>query len=61
MVDPGERSIMGDKTDRAKGKAKEATAHVKRDPALAEEGRRDQMKGDLKSSAKKAKDAVKKL
>lgn len=52
---------MGDKTDRIKGKTKEATAQVTRDPELAQEGRRDQMKGDVKSSAKKLKDAAKKL
>jgi uncharacterized protein YjbJ (UPF0337 family) len=52
---------MGNKSDRAKGKMKEAAAHVKGDPGLAEEGRRDQVKGDLKASGKKAKDAIKKL
>jgi len=52
---------MGNKTDQVKGKAKESAAQVTRDPNLAEEGRRDQVKGDLKASGKKAKDALKKL
>ena len=34
---------------------------MKRDPGLAEEGRRDQIKGDVKQSAEKLKDAAKKL
>ena len=52
---------MGNKADRAKGKTKEAAAQVTRDRRLAEEGRRDQIKGDVKASGKKAKDAIKKL
>ena len=52
---------MGNKSDRAKGKAKEAAAQVTRDRGLAEEGRRDQIKGDVKASGKKAKDAIRKL
>ena len=52
---------MGDKTDRLKGHAKEKTAQAKGDPNLAREGRRDQIKGDVKASGEKAKDALKKL
>ena len=52
---------MGDKTDRAGGKAKEAAGKVTRNPDLAEEGRRDQMKGDVKKAGKKVKDAAKKM
>ena len=52
---------MGDKADRASGKVKEAAAQVKRDPDLAAKGRREQMKGDVKKSGKKLKDAAKKL
>jgi uncharacterized protein YjbJ (UPF0337 family) len=52
---------MGDKTDRAKGQAKEKTGQMTGDPKLAREGRRDQIKGDLKASGEKAKDALKKL
>ncbi len=52
---------MGDKTDRLKGQAKEATGKATDDERLAGEGRRDQMKGDAKQSAEKAKDALKKL
>jgi uncharacterized protein YjbJ (UPF0337 family) len=52
---------MGDKTDRASGAAKETAAQVTRNPRLAEEGRREQIKGDVKKSGKKLKDAAKKL
>ena len=52
---------MGDKADRASGVAKEAAGKAKRDPDLAAEGRREQIKGDVKKSGKKLKDAAKKL
>ncbi len=52
---------MGDKTDRMKGQAKEKTGQATDDPKLAQEGRNDQAKGNLKSAGKKAKDAFKKL
>ena len=45
---------MGDKTDRAKGKLKEKAGEVKGDPGLAESGRREQIKGNLKASGKKS-------
>jgi len=52
---------MGDKTDRAKGKLKETTGKATGNRSLAEEGRRDQIKGDVKKSGEKLKDAAKKL
>ena len=52
---------MGDKTDRLKGQAKEKAGQASNDPQLAQEGRRDQAKGNLKNAGEKAKDAVKKL
>jgi uncharacterized protein YjbJ (UPF0337 family) len=52
---------MGDKADRASGVIKEATGKAKGDPGLTEKGRRAQMKGDVKKSGKKLKDAAKKL
>ncbi len=52
---------MGDKSDRLKGQAKEATGKASGDPYLEEEGRRDQAKGNLKASANRASDALRKL
>jgi len=52
---------MGDKTDRASGTIKEAAGKATGNRELRNEGRREQAKGDLKKSAEKAKDAVKKL
>ena len=52
---------MGDKIQRAKGKVKEETGRLRDDPGQVDEGRREQVKGNLKKSAQKAKDAVKKL
>ena len=52
---------MGDKADRLKGQAKEKTGQATDDRKLAQEGRRDQAKGDLKGAGGKAKDALKKL
>lgn len=52
---------MGEKSDRVKGHAKEKAGQATDDPKLAQEGRTDQAKGDLKKSAEKAKDAVKKF
>jgi uncharacterized protein YjbJ (UPF0337 family) len=52
---------MSDKTDRASGAMKEAAGKVTRDPDLAAKGRREQMKGDVKKSGKKLKDAAKKM
>jgi uncharacterized protein YjbJ (UPF0337 family) len=52
---------MGDKTDRLKGQSKEKVGQATDDPKLAQEGRRDQAKGNLKTAGEKAKDAIKKL
>jgi uncharacterized protein YjbJ (UPF0337 family) len=52
---------MGNKADRTKGGVKRAAGAVTGDEALKEQGRRDQAKGNVKASAKKAKEAVKKL
>ena len=52
---------MGDKSDRASGLMKEAAGKAKRDPDLQAKGRREQIKGDVKKSGKKLKDAAKKL
>jgi uncharacterized protein YjbJ (UPF0337 family) len=52
---------MGNKSDRTKGAAKEIAGKLTRDRELAERGRRQQIKGDVKAGVKKAKDAAKKL
>ena len=52
---------MSDKTDRASGAIKETAGKAKRDPDLEAKGRREQMKGDVKKSGKKLKDAAKKM
>jgi uncharacterized protein YjbJ (UPF0337 family) len=52
---------MGNKTDRTKGGLKRAAGNLTGDESLKEQGRRDQAKGNVKASAKKAKEAVKKL
>ena len=51
---------MGDKKDRVAGHVKEKAGRVTGDPGLEQKGRDHQAKGDLKKSAKKAKDAIKK-
>jgi uncharacterized protein YjbJ (UPF0337 family) len=51
---------MGDKTDRLTGQVKEKAGRATGDRGLAQKGRDEQAKGDIKKSAKKAKDAVKK-
>ncbi len=51
---------MGDRTDRATGKAKEAAGRVADDRGLAQKGRDEQAKGDIKRAGKKTKDAIKK-
>ena len=52
---------MGDKSDRASGTVKEAAGKATRNPDLAAKGRREQIKGDVKKSGKKLKDAAKKM
>jgi uncharacterized protein YjbJ (UPF0337 family) len=52
---------MGNKSDRTKGAVKRAAGNLTGDEELKEQGRRDQVKGNVKASAKKAKEAAKKL
>ena len=52
---------MGDKSDRASGSMKEAAGKATGNRDLAAEGRREQIKGDVKKSGKKLKDAAKKM
>jgi uncharacterized protein YjbJ (UPF0337 family) len=52
---------MSDKTDRASGAMKTAAGKATGNKDLAEKGRREQMKGDVKKSGKKLKDAAKKM
>jgi uncharacterized protein YjbJ (UPF0337 family) len=52
---------VGNKSDRASGQIKEKAGEAVGNRKLAESGRREQVKGDLKSSGKKVKDAAKKL
>jgi uncharacterized protein YjbJ (UPF0337 family) len=52
---------MGNKADRTKGGVKRAAGAVTGDDALKEQGRRDQVKGNVKAAGKKAKEAAKKL
>lgn len=51
---------MGDKKDRATGQVKEKAGQVTGNRSLEREGRDEQTKGNLKASARKAKDALKK-
>ena len=51
---------MGDKTDRMTGQIKEKAGEATGDRGLAQKGRDEQAKGDIKKSASKAKDAIKK-
>lgn len=46
---------------RLKGWLKEKAGRAKGDRGMAQEGRRDQIKGDLKKSGEKVKDATKKM
>ena len=52
---------MGDKSDRVSGQIKEKAGVATRNRKLAESGRREQIKGDVKKGGKKLKDAAKKL
>ena len=51
---------MGDKKDRATGQIKEKVGSVTDSPGLEQKGRDEQSKGNVKASARKAKDAIKK-
>jgi uncharacterized protein YjbJ (UPF0337 family) len=52
---------MSDKKDRASGAMKETAGKATGNRDLAAKGRREQMKGDVKKSGKKLKDAAKKM
>jgi uncharacterized protein YjbJ (UPF0337 family) len=52
---------MADKTDRAKGTVKQKTGEAVGNEKLAASGRRERVKGNVKASGKKMKDAAKKL
>jgi uncharacterized protein YjbJ (UPF0337 family) len=51
---------VAEKTDRVTGHIKEKAGRVTGDSGLAQKGRDEQAKGDIKKSARKAKDAIKK-
>ena len=55
-----EEDSMGDKGDRATGHMKEKLGQATGNPGLEQKGRDEQAKGDIKKSASKAKDAIKK-
>jgi uncharacterized protein YjbJ (UPF0337 family) len=52
---------VGNKSDRASGTLKEKTGQATGNRSLAESGRREQVKGNLKAGGKKVKDAAKKM
>jgi uncharacterized protein YjbJ (UPF0337 family) len=52
---------MGDKTDRASGQLKEKAGEATGNRKLAESGRREKAKGNVKAGGKKLKDAAKSL
>ncbi len=52
---------MGDTSDRVRGKLKETAGTAANDPGLAQEGRRDQAKGDVKQAGRKLGDAIRRL
>lgn len=52
---------MGDKSDRVSGQIKEKAGRATGNRKLAESGRREQIKGDVKSGGKKLKDAAQKM
>jgi uncharacterized protein YjbJ (UPF0337 family) len=51
---------MGNRMDRFTGQIKEKTGRFWGDRGLAQKGRDEQAKGDIKKSGEKAKDAIKK-
>ncbi|HSC49972.1 MAG TPA: CsbD family protein [Gaiellaceae bacterium] len=53
--------MSDNKTDRASGKVKEAAGEATNNRDLAAKGRREQIKGDVKKSGEKLKDAAKKM
>ncbi len=52
-------AFVGDKSDRVRGKAKEAAGRLTGNPQQEQEGRTEQSLGDLKKAGEKVKDAVK--
>ena len=52
---------MGDKSDRASGKLKETAGKATGNENLQAEGRQEQIKGNVKQSGKKLKEAAKKM
>ena len=52
---------MGDTIQRLKGTITEQTGRLRGDAGQVDRGRRDQVKGNLKKSAQKARDALKKV
>jgi uncharacterized protein YjbJ (UPF0337 family) len=50
---------IDNKTDKAKGKVKEAAGTAHGDEELRQEGKADQTKGDIKQAGEKIKDAFK--
>jgi uncharacterized protein YjbJ (UPF0337 family) len=60
-VQARERGLkMGSKTDRVTGKVKQKTGEATGNESLTASGRREQVKGNVKASGKKLKDAAKK-
>jgi uncharacterized protein YjbJ (UPF0337 family) len=55
----GNDDKVQNKVDELRGKAKESVGDATDDPALAEQGRRDQSASDLKQAGEKVKDAFK--
>lgn len=55
----GNEEKTGNKTDKVRGKAKEAVGKATGDDAMKNQGKRDQSKSDLKQAGEKAKDAFK--
>ncbi|KAA2255960.1 CsbD family protein [Solihabitans fulvus] len=51
---------IDNKAEELKGKAKEGVGNATDDQELADEGKADQVKGNLKQAAEKVKDAFKK-
>jgi uncharacterized protein YjbJ (UPF0337 family) len=54
------RTVVGDTQDKVTGKLKEKAGQAAGTPGLEQKGRDEQAKGNVKTSAKKAKDALKK-
>jgi uncharacterized protein YjbJ (UPF0337 family) len=55
----GNDDKLQNKAEELRGKAKEGVGEATDDPALAEQGRRDQSTSDIKQAGEKVKDAFK--